>query len=379
MKAYNTDIKVSLITITWRITLLFIAFLTFFFYPGYYPTFPYAQEELTRLGYPEWVYGFGNFDGVHYLRIARDLYEYQYTQAFFPLFPLLMKLIGGNLFISGLVIANLSFLVAVILFYKYIASEFDKRTAKRSVIFLLAVPTAFYFGALYTESLFFLFTIGFLILLKKEKFILAGVLAALASGTRIVGIFLFFVLLIELFLIIRKNGWKLDFKKSWGMILGILISPLGLLGYMGYLYKEFGDPLLFLTAQPAFGAGRSESLVLLPQVLYRYLNILFTVSIRSYPFFTAILELSFTLIALGLLIVYFKKMRLSHWVFSFGCIILPTLTGNLSSMPRYILMSFLLIPFLVNSLGKYFRIAVVVMALIQVILLGLFLKGYWVS
>lgn len=379
MKAYNTDIKVSLITITWRITLLFIAFLTFFFYPGYYPTFPYAQEELTRLGYPEWVYGFGNFDGVHYLRIARDLYEYQYTQAFFPLFPLLMKLIGGNLFISGLVIANLSFLVAVILFYKYITSEFDKRIAKRSVIFLLAVPTAFYFGALYTESLFFLFTIGFLILLKKEKFILAGVLAALASGTRIVGIFLFFVLLIELFLIIRKNGWKLDFKKSWGMILGILISPLGLLGYMGYLYKEFGDPLLFLTAQPAFGAGRSESLVLLPQVLYRYLNILFTVSISSYPFFTAILELSFTLIALGLLIVYFKKMRLSHWVFSFGCIILPTLTGNLSSMPRYILMSFLLIPFLVNSLGKYFRIAVVVMALIQVILLGLFLKGYWVS
>lgn len=370
----------------WRLALFFVAFLSIYFIPVFGGRFPYADRVLTITQLPNWIWGFGNFDGVHYLRIAQDGYAAQYSQAFFPLYPFLIRIFSllfpraANLdirfftdpayFYSGLILSNAFFLAALYYFYKLLRIDFNERTSFLSVIFLLIFPTSFFFGAVYSESLFLLLVVLAVYLIRKGSFFWGAVLIAFASATRVFGIFLIPLYLIEVF----KSRNKLNYLWS-------LLTPAGILSYMWYLKVTFNNPLYFLTAQPIFGASRSvNDIVLLPQVIYRYIKIFLSVKILSLPFFISALEFLSVLISLTLLLVFFKKMRLSYWIFSICVLILPTLTGTFSSMPRYVLMSMIfLFPHLITGLGKYVKPIILGSSVLGIILTMLFVRGYWVA
>ncbi len=378
--------KIAASFLIWRIALFFIAFLAIFFLPAFGARFPYADRVLEITHLPYWIWGFGNFDGVHYLRIAQDGYLAQYSQAFFPLFPMLTKFFSfvfsrvPNLdiniytdpafFYSGLILSNAFFLMALFVLYKLLRVDFKKDIAFLSIILLLVFPTSFFFGSIYTESLFLLLAISSIYLIRKGHFFWAAVLISVSTATRITGVLLIPLYLIEAF----KSKNKLNFV--W-----LLITPLGIFLYMYYLKMTFNDPFYFLTSQPIFGAGRSNSqIVFLPQVIYRYIKIFLTTNILTLPFFNAFLEFTFTLIPLAFLVVLFKKMRLSYWIFSIGTLLLGTLTGTLSSMPRYVLISMVLfLPYLITQFRKYIKPVILVSGLLGVVLIMLFVRGYWVA
>jgi len=79
------------------------------------------------------------------------------------------------------------------------------------------------------------------------------------------------------------------------------------------------------------------------------------------------------------LIMAFRKMKFSYWLFSALAVILPTLTGTFSSMPRYALMAFMLFPFLAVRYKKDIKLIIIAQAFLQVVLLSMFIRGYWVS
>ena len=164
-------VKLILLFLGWRILLFLVAFLSPTFLPKFAATFPYHQEVLIATNLPHYIWSFGNFDGVHYLRIAQDGYIYQYTQAFFPLYPILIKLVSfitfDNYLVSALVISNIAFLAALTLFYKLVTKIYSQNIAFWSCLFLLAFPTSYYFGSVYTEGLFFLIII---LVLNKNFF-----------------------------------------------------------------------------------------------------------------------------------------------------------------------------------------------------------------
>src|SRR3989344_6074858 len=116
---------IILLFLIWRIGLFFTAFLSPLVIPEFGAKFPYYEETLVKTGLPYFIWSFGNFDGVHYLRIAQDGYAYQYTQVFFPMFPIFIKLVSfltfGNFLIAGLLISNIAFISALIIFYRLIA------------------------------------------------------------------------------------------------------------------------------------------------------------------------------------------------------------------------------------------------------------------
>ena len=58
---------------------------------------------------------------------------------------------------------------------------------------------------------------------------------------------------------------------------------------------------------------------------------------------------------------------------------IPTLTGTLTSMPRYALMSFFIFPLVVEKSGRYFNGLILILALLEVVLVSLFTRGYWVA
>src|SRR5688572_29034439 len=74
-----------------RITLFFIVFVWTLVIPKWGGWFASAERLLIPTGFPSWVWGFGNFDGVHYLSIAQNGYQALGSQAFFPLFPIIVR------------------------------------------------------------------------------------------------------------------------------------------------------------------------------------------------------------------------------------------------------------------------------------------------
>jgi Gpi18-like mannosyltransferase len=268
--------------------------------------------------------------------------------------------------------------MALYFLFKLWKEEYGGKVTQTALLILLTFPTAFYFGSVYSESVFLLLAVLTFWFAKKDKFLIAGIMAALSSATKIQGVFLFVFLAIELWGKYRGKWGEMK-KTLLKDISGLLVSPLGLLGYMYYLYKATGDPVYFLTAQPAFGAERAAvPLVTLPQVIYRYIKMLLTVTPQNMAFWNAFLELFITLVLVGALIYAFKKIKFSYWVFTLIVVVLPTMTGTLTSVPRYALMAFPLIPIFAkfNKARIYIIIAQV---LLEIALVALFTRGYWVA
>lgn len=378
--------KILALFLIWRIWLFFLAFVGTFIIKNFGNRFPYKDEVLALTNLPSWIWGFGNFDGVHYLRIAQNGYGDQYTQAFFPLYPIFINrltyllsyfFVNPSFFIDGLFLSNLFLVLGLYFFYKLLTIDYSHQIAFKSLIFLLFFPTSFYFGSVYSEALFFLLVTLSLLLSRKKFFISASVIAAFACATRILGILLVLVILIEIYQEIKEEKNK---KLALKYLLALIIAPAGLIIYMLFLNLNYNDPLFFLTAQPFFGADRSSiPLILLPQVIFRYFKIFFDLSPISYSFLTALNELVFTLISLTVLVLAYKKVRISYWLFTLGCILIPTLTGTFSSMPRYSLMAFLLIPFIIKKIKNYYVPLLVIMAMLEIVLTVLFTRGYWVA
>lgn len=186
----------------WRVFLFAAAFLAPYFLP-WQPRFPYWETVLMDTGLPRWLWSFANFDGVHYLTIAKQGYS-QYQQAFFPLYPLLIRWTGQLMMnsyrvylLTGLLMSNLTFILCLLILNKLIILDFGAEVAKWTTIFLLVFPTSYYFGAVYTESLFMLLILSAFYSVRGGKWWLAGVLGGLASLTRFMGIFLLPALLFD--------------------------------------------------------------------------------------------------------------------------------------------------------------------------------------
>lgn len=373
--------NILLIFLVWRFILFFIAYIGPFVVREWGNRFPYAKEHLISTSLPYWIWSWGNFDGVHYLTIAKSFYSAYYTQTFFPFYPLtirfLAKLLFNNYFISAFIIANLSFLASLFIFRKLLLlDKYSDKFIFWVIIFLLFFPTSFYFGSIYTESLFLLFVVTSFYFAREKKWLFAGFVGMFAAATRLLGLFLFFALLVEYFF---QNQAK---KKTITPLFFISLIPLGLIFYMIFLKIKFDDSLLFWHAQPAFGAERlGRGIIFPPQVIFRYFKILITVDFKTLPFWNALFELvSFLFAVLMLVIAHIKKIRLSYLVFAWLSLITPVLTGTLSSMPRYILIVFPI--FIVFGFLKKVWLKFVILVLSGIILtiaVILFTRGYWLS
>lgn len=348
-------------------------------YLGFFP----MRGDILSFNLPYFITNFANFDGVHYLNISRFGYS-MYEQAFFPLYPLLIALFSkvlNNQLIVGLLLSNLALLTGIYLLYLLLKNYLKPESIFWVIILLLSFPTSFFFGAVYTESLFLFLSIGYLFFVKKKNLALAFIFGVMASLTRNIGIFL----VIPAFLILFQERKSLDFKK----IAFALLAPIvGLASYSVYLYKTVGDPFFFYHSLPAFGVNKSDSIILLPQVIFRYLKIFSTFEF-NFQYLVAILEMTVFLSVFLTIIFYFYKnyglvikntFFLGLGIFSFIQILLPTLTGSLSSIPRYSLFSFSFFIILSQIKNVYLKIAIFVMFLfLHIMLLGFFAQGYFIS
>ena len=354
---------------------------------SYEPSFPYAKQKLPGYDLPQFLYSFANFDGIHYLTIAEKGYlGTALIAAFFPIYPILIRFFNyffHNQLLSALILSQIFSFTSLLSFYYLVKNDYQKKVATIGTILLATFLSSFYFKAVYNEGLFLTLIFTLLIAAKKDKNILAVFLAALASATRIVGIFILPTLVIL--------DWQKREKLDWKKIILYSFSSLGLLGYMFYLQKNFHDPLYFFHVQNEFGASRQTTLVIFPQVVWRYIKILWTARPFDTKYYAYLQEFLVSLWALFILVkasikTYKKEIKLewAYLVFAFGAYFLPTLTGNLSSMPRYIIVCFPIFIYLSQNWqknkNKWPKILYLTINLVLLIINTiLFIQGYWVA
>lgn len=286
------------------------------------------------------------WDVQQYIRIAENGYaglaeDGRILQiVFFPLYPLLIKLFSlvfQNYIISALLVSNLSYIAAVYYLYKLVQVDFDKEDAYRAVIYFSVFPTAYFMHAGYTESLFLMLTIGSFYYARKERWALCGVLGMLAAATRITGILLIPVLLIEY---LAQRGYKLGNIRA--DILWIGIIGLGLLSYLLINYHVSGDPLYFLEIQREHWHKKLD----LPFEGFKNAikittgEMALNVDTPSAKIIAGPVEIIFAAIGLGLTIYSFFKLRLSYSIYALMTWLIITSTWLWLSIPRYVLAMF---------------------------------------
>ncbi|MGH2516544.1 MAG: mannosyltransferase family protein, partial [Ktedonobacterales bacterium] len=149
------------------------------------------------------------WDAQWYLGVAQHGYTSAQSAAFFPLYPLLIRvvetIIGPHWLAAALLASNLGALGAFVGLGLLAARESGTgRAAPETIRVFAAYPLAFFLAAPYTEGVFLALAVFGLLAMRQGRWRWATLCAALAMLTRPTGIILLPPLLFEYG---RQRGW----------------------------------------------------------------------------------------------------------------------------------------------------------------------------
>ncbi|MEO8610171.1 MAG: mannosyltransferase family protein, partial [Chloroflexota bacterium] len=286
------------------------------------------------------------WDTVWYSDIVDKGYSFDPSEkssvAFFPLYPLLISIIKpviGNTVAAGLLISNLAFLFSLILLYRLTEAKFENRaTAARTIFYIASFPTAFFFAAGYTESLFLLLSLGAAYAAHQRGWGWAAVCGALCAATRSFGVLIWLLIILEW---LASHGWTLGTIRqpgSWQKLRDavrtdfrtlfiICLIPVGLLVYMIYLGVKFGDPIAFWTTQAAWGFTNIGPVAVIIRDIGR-------VTRGELPYFTYLNILAF-LAVIWICVSIGRRLGAGYALYALLSVLLPMFSRT-ESMIRYI-------------------------------------------
>lgn len=189
-------------------------------------------------------------DAAWFLAIAtRGYVQGDGSAAFFPLYPLAIKsmawLPGIGPLGAALIVSNACFAGALVMLHGLTRLEGMSPVAARITVALLAVfPTAFFFLAPYSESMFLLLVVSAFWFARRDRWGLAALAGALAASTRSVGVVLVLALGVEAVQRWREDGRDLGARLGAALAVGI-----GPVLYLVWWRVRSGDALAPWVAQ----------------------------------------------------------------------------------------------------------------------------------
>ncbi len=333
-------------------------------------------HTIKELYFAVWGYG---WDGWHYLTIATHGYHFP-NQAFFPLYPLIIRMLDWflpltlayrvNIIILPLLLASLW------LFLKDLKIEADK--ALIAICTFMSFPTSFYLQANYPETLYLLFCAWGLMMIHQKKFKRACLFALLAGLTRPQGL-IFIPLIMISYLQTKsvKNIYVLLTSIYYG-----LFSALGTASYFVYLQLKFGSARIFFEAQQEWyrsSGNITHGLIATIKEAWRMITLLLV----DFPLVSRqIIDICFILFFVVLLVKFRGKLSWQLWWYSAWQLLLPLLSGGTISAPRFILSAFPLLLILglhlaAKPLALIYYLAISIS--LQVIFIQMFLNNSFVA
>lgn len=297
--------------------------------------------------------------------------------AFFPLFPLVIKLFHSivplNYDLLAFILNSVFIFFFFILAVKYIRlTRQDDLQAAVYVILMAFGMYNFYFAVLYTETLFILLLAAFFYCMEKKRYLWMGLAGALASATRNTGVMLVFAIAVHYLCGCFKKNGRFSLKTFWGdffgnvrLVLGTALVPLGLFSYILYLYIHVGDSLAFVHIQRAWGKDFMNPL----RVLFNSLT-----NVNSFVFYLSLASV-WGIYCVWLLI---WNKRWEEAVMAAIFVFIP-LSASVDAMPRYLIGSFLPLLGFTDGMGKWPKSKVIALCTFSIVFGGICLWSWFAS
>lgn len=198
-----------------------------------------------------------SWDAEWYMRIVRHGYPsvlpsdlstaFEEARAgFFPLYPMLVTatdrvLPGSEVFAALLV--NLVLGALVVYLVGVLARDlYGTLAAERSMILMALFPGSFVLSFAYSEALLIALAAGCLLALQRRQWLLAGVVAALATATRPNGLAVAAACGVAALIAI----WE---RREWRSLVAPALAPLGVIAFHAYLRVQTGEDWVWFRMQ----------------------------------------------------------------------------------------------------------------------------------
>jgi hypothetical protein len=166
--------------------------------------------------------------------------------AFFPLYPLTSRAVaalpGIGALEAGLLVGAIAGFAAAVTMWGLCNELLGQATADRAIALFAFFPGSFVLSMLYSESVMLALSAACLWALVRHKWLMAGVLAALATASRPNAIAL-----------IAACAWAagaaIIARREWRSLVAPALAPLGILAFFGLLWVRTGEPLTWFTVQ----------------------------------------------------------------------------------------------------------------------------------
>ncbi|GAA1509692.1 hypothetical protein GCM10009730_12560 [Streptomyces albidochromogenes] len=217
----------------------------------------FAEDRRTREAGTA-LSSWGQWDWWHYLHIAQEGYfpdgagpgtkGWDNREAFFPGFPLVLRAVHvviPDWTVAGLLISFVSGAVAVLALARIArlhVCDAGSPLGQRAVLFFLLSPCAVFLAAGYTESLFLALALPAWLAARRGAWPLAGVLACLATGVRVSGLFLAAAIAAHFIA-------AADLRRQWRSLAWIALPALPAALYTWFLHAHTGDWMAWSHAQ----------------------------------------------------------------------------------------------------------------------------------
>ncbi len=326
------------------------------------------------------------WDAHWYINIAQNGYTNATMTAFFPLFPIILKIaatiLPGHSYVLASLLLNSVFIWIGLVGLGFLAYS---ETADVSIVFptilvFMAYPVIFFLSAPYTEALFTALAVWGLWAIRQKKWYLAAGLTFLTVLSRPTGIILYVPLLYECAIVIGKNK-TIPVKDYAAGAVSLISAPLGLAVYSWYDFAKFGDPLAWLHAQSAW----SHISVPIWQAIYEEL--------QFYIHKPTSIDLVASLLLVGFIIFTYKKQPMSYTLYCVALLFLIVAapihlsyyapgSASVTSAARYVIAAIPLFLYLGKLSAKHTTVTAIAVyggLLLQGIFILRFLTGVWVN
>lgn len=211
-----------------------------------------------------------NWDGRWYWWIAahgypHHLLHHQTRLGFMPLYPLCMwaisQIFGCSLIAAGVILSATGGLIAALLVQRLASGWWGESAGRRAVLLFCLFPGAVVFSMVYGEGILLPLAAGCILALERRRWLLAGVLAAVATAVEPDALALVLVCAVSAILEIRRRGSQ-D-REARRSLLAPLLAPVGAVAYAGFLWAWTGTPFATYITQHAGWREKTDPLALL--------------------------------------------------------------------------------------------------------------------